>query len=74
MGTETDIKQLLVRVLQTISMGVLWALVNTTLGIYFSFAFYDTKPTIGNYIYYLFFLVSLGFLLAYYKKKWKGHI
>ena len=74
MGMEPEMSEFLMRIVQTISMGMLWLLVNMTLGIKFDFAFFETHPTIGNYLYYAFFLISLGALIFYFRKKWKGKL
>jgi hypothetical protein len=72
MGMEPEITEFLIRIVQTISMGMLWLLVNMTIGIYFKFGFFDDKPSLANYIYYAFFFISLGLLIRYFIKKWKG--
>ncbi len=69
---EPDVRLFLLTILNTISMGMVWLLVNMTIGIYYGFAFFDDKPTLGNYIYGAFFLVSLVLLIRYLKKKWRG--
>ncbi|HMG81971.1 MAG TPA: hypothetical protein VK559_02970 [Ferruginibacter sp.] len=71
---EPDVKEFLVRIMQTISMSVVWLLVNMTLGIYFNFAFFDTMPSIWNYLFYLWFIISFGLLLYYFHTKWKGKL
>jgi ABC-type uncharacterized transport system permease subunit len=71
---EPEIRAFLIRIVQTISMGILWLLLNMTFGIYFSLAFFEGHPTIGNYIYYVFFLISLAALIFYFIKKWKHHL
>jgi hypothetical protein len=71
---EPDVKEFLVRIMQTISMSVVWLLVNMTLGIYYNFAFFDTTPSIWNYLFYLWFLISFGLLLYYFHKKWEGKL
>lgn len=74
MGIEPEVREFLLRIVQTISMGLLWLLINMTIGIYFGLAFFDDKPSGRNYIYYIFFLISLGLLLLYFRKKWKGKL
>jgi hypothetical protein len=69
---EPEMIAFLIRIVQTISVGLLWMLVNMTLGIYYGFAFFINKPTIGNYLFYIFFLASLAALIYYFIKKWKG--
>jgi hypothetical protein len=68
---EPDIKNFLSKVLSSLSMSLLWMLINTTVGIAFNYAFFDNKPSLGNYIFYAWFLASLVFLVVYLKKKWK---
>jgi hypothetical protein len=50
---------------------LLWLIINSTIGIAFNFAFFEEKPTIGNYIFYVWFLASLFLLILYYRNKWK---
>lgn len=69
---EPDVKEFLLRIVQTISMAIVWLLINMSVGIYFGFAFFEGKPSLGNYIYYVWFVVSFGSLIFYFKKKWKG--
>lgn len=69
---EPDVKEFLIRIMQTISMALVWLLINMSVGIYYGFAFFEEHPTIGNYIYYVCFLASFGWLIFYFKKKWKG--
>jgi ABC-type uncharacterized transport system permease subunit len=69
---EPDVKAFLLLIVQTISMGMLWLLINMTAGIYFNFAFFEGSASIWNILYYIFFLVSLVLLIKYLRKKWKG--
>ena len=69
---EPEIKEFLLKIVQSISMGMVWLLVNMSIGIYYGFAFFEDKPTLGNYIFYACFIISFVFLLLYLRKKWKG--
>ena len=69
---EPDVRAFLLRIVQTISMAMLWLLVNMSLGIYFNLAFFDDSPSKWNFLFYAFFLISLGFLIRYFRNKWKG--
>jgi hypothetical protein len=73
-GMEPDVREFLVRIMQTISMSVVWLLVNMTLGIYYDLAFFEGSPSIWNYLFYLWFLISFGLLLYYFYKKWEGKL
>lgn len=68
---EPEVKSFLSKISTSLSVGLLWLLINTTIGIGFNFAFFEDKPTIGNYIFYAWFLISLYFLIVFYRKKWK---
>ena len=69
---EPDVKAFLILIINTIAMGLIWLIINMTIGIYFNFAFFDQQPSLGNILYYIFFVVTLTLLLLYLRKKWKG--
>ena len=68
---EPETRDFLVKIATSISIGMLWLLINSTIGIAFNFAFFEHRPGIGNYIFYVWFLLSLIWLISYYRKKWK---
>ena len=67
---EPEVKKFFSKIVNSLSVGLLWMLVNSTLGIAFNLAFFEVRPTIANYLFYTWFLVSLFALLAFYKKVW----
>ncbi len=67
---EPDIKSYLSKIISSISMTLLWLLINSTIGIGFNYAFFETTPSTGNFIFYIWFLLTLLLLLWYLKKKW----
>lgn len=69
---EPEARAFLLLIVQTISMAMLWMLVNMTAGIYFNLAFFEGSPSLANIIYYIFFLITFTLLILYFKKKWKG--
>jgi NADH:ubiquinone oxidoreductase subunit 3 (subunit A) len=71
---EPEARAFLKRVMQTVSVGLLFLLLHMTAGIYFNWAFFENSPGIGNIVYYLIFLTSLAALIYYYYKLWKGHL
>ncbi len=70
-GMEPEVKSFLSKISTSLSVGLLWLLINTTIGIGFNFAFFEEKPSIGNYIFYAWFVLSLFLLINFYRKKWK---
>lgn len=73
-GIEPETRDFLKRIIQTVSMGMLFLLVHMTVGIYFNWAFFEDTIRTGNIIYYLFFVGSLIALVYYYYRMWKGKI
>ncbi|HMI79235.1 MAG TPA: hypothetical protein VK484_10590 [Ferruginibacter sp.] len=71
MGMEEDTRAFLIRIMQTISLVLLWMLVNVFIGIYKDLAFFEGRPNWKNYLYYAFFLISLVVLIIHLKRKWK---
>ena len=71
MGMEDDTKAFLIRIMQTVSIVLLWMMVNVFIGIYKGYAFFEDHPNWTNYIYYTFFLISLVALIVHLKRKWK---
>ncbi|MBI3884088.1 MAG: hypothetical protein HY305_07780 [Sphingobacteriales bacterium] len=71
---EDDVREFLVRIVNTLGMAMVWLLLNMTFGIYFGLAFFADKPSIWNYLYYIWLLVSFGLLIFYFIKKWKGKL
>lgn len=71
MGMEDETKAFLIRILQTVSIVLLWMMINTFLGLYKNYAFFEDRPGWMNYLYYTFFLISLAALLIHLKRKWK---
>ncbi|MEO6547445.1 MAG: hypothetical protein ABIN94_05575 [Ferruginibacter sp.] len=69
---EPEIRAFLLKIVQSLSMGLVWLLINMSVGIYYGFAFFESHPTTGNYLYYVGFLFSLVLLIVYLRKKWKG--
>ncbi|MBC7889931.1 MAG: hypothetical protein H7Z13_18805 [Ferruginibacter sp.] len=69
---EPEVKEFLIKIVHSLSMGLVWLLINMSIGIYYGFAFFEGSPTIANWLYYIGFLVSLALLILYLRKKWKG--
>ncbi len=68
---EPDFKKYFTKIINSLAIGLLWLFINSTIGIGLNLAFFKTTPTVGNYIFYGWFLISLFFLLLFYKKLWK---
>lgn len=71
MGMEDETKELLLKIINTVSIVLIWMIANVYIGIYKGFAFFENKVRLTNYIYYAGFLVTLVVLIIYLKRKWK---
>ncbi|MEI7964266.1 MAG: hypothetical protein WCH29_03800 [Chitinophagaceae bacterium] len=70
MGMDDDSKDFLVRIVQTISMIVLWMMVNIYVGVYKNYAFFEGSPNWTNLLYYAVCLITLALLIRYIIRKW----
>lgn len=57
--------------MQTVSIVLLWMMVNVFIGIYKGYAFFAERPDWTNYLYYALLIISLIALLIHLKRKWK---
>ena len=73
-GMEPDVQEFLKRIAQTVFISLLFFLLHMTFGVYFNWAFFEDKPTTGNIIYYMIFLLSLAALIYFYFWVWKGKL
>ena len=71
MGLEPEVRAFLQKVMFSIGAGLLWLIINMTIGIFAGWMFFYHRPTTGNYIFYAWFLISLFFLLRFLYKTWK---
>ena len=69
---EPDVKAFLIKIMQSLSVCLLWLLINMSIGIYYGLAFFEHRPSTGNLVYYACLLGSFIFLIRYLRKKWKG--
>lgn len=55
---EPGVRKYLIRILNTLSVGLLWMVLNSTLGIKYDFAFVNDHITKGNILFYIWFVLS----------------
>ena len=67
---ERETRDFLLKIASTLSMGLLWLLINSTVGIFLGYGFFTGSPTLANYIFYVWFVGSFIWLVFYYKRKW----
>ena len=67
---EPETRQFLLKIASSLSVSLLWMLINASVGIAFGFAFFKDTPTWANILFYGWFIISLVWLLFYLKRKW----
>lgn len=71
---EPGVKEYLLRIVNTIALGLLWMATNSTAGIMYDLAFVHEKVRLGNVLFYVWFLLSLGAYLWYVIRLWRKPI
>jgi len=71
MGIEDETREFLVRILQTISIVLLWMMLNVFFGFYKDYAFFINHPNWTNYLFYILSAASLVWLIIHLKRKWR---
>jgi len=71
---EPQLLQFLNRIMRTIGLGVLWMIVNSTIGLMWGYAYVGNHWQLGNMVYYIFLLLSLIGLLYILYKIWRHPI
>jgi hypothetical protein len=70
-GMEQDVRTYLVKVLNSLSLGLLWMTLNVLTGLYWGFGLVGKRISVYNLIYFFLFLVSLAALLYFFYRIWK---
>jgi tellurite resistance protein TehA-like permease len=67
---DPDVKKFLLKVLNSVSLVLLWMMACATAGIYFELGYTNGKPLIYTILFYSGMIISLLFLLLYLYKTW----
>jgi hypothetical protein len=71
-GWNPDVKKFLLKVLNSISLGLLWLMACATAGIYYELGYSNGKPVIYTILFYTGMLISLLLLIRYLYNTWKN--
>ncbi len=66
-----DVTKFLLKILNSLFLGLLWLMACVTAGIYYGLAYINGKPLMYTILFYTGMLVSLFFLLRYYYNAWR---
>ncbi len=70
-GWDSDVKQFFSKILNTVSLTLLWAITAATAGIYFQLGWAGNKPMIYTVIFYIVLAVTLYLLVRYLYRTWR---
>ncbi|QEC67707.1 hypothetical protein FRZ67_10535 [Panacibacter ginsenosidivorans] len=68
---EPEVREFLKRISLSLGIGLFWMIMNSTLGIMFDFAFVHDGISLGNVIFYIWFILSFAGMLWLYIRLWK---
>lgn len=68
---EPELRAFFIRVLYSLTAGLVWMFVNMWAGIYLGWLFFEWPMKTGNIIFYVFMVVSFAVLIRYYVKLWR---
>lgn len=70
-GWDPEVKRFFLKILNTISWGLIWILLAATFGLYLGWAYNSGRPVYTHIIYYLCMPVSLFFVVRHIYRLWK---
>ena len=70
-GMEPEAKKYLLKVLNSLSFGLLWLALNVLSGLYWGYAIIENKLSLSNILYFAWFVLSLFALLYGYYRIWR---
>ena len=71
---EPGVREYLIRIINTLSLGLLWMAINSTAGIMNDLAFVHEHITAGNIFFFIWFAASLVAYLWYVIRLWSKPI
>lgn len=67
---EPEVTAFLIRIVNTLSVGLLWMVCNTTFGIMYGFGFWEGEMKVGNIFFYIFFAISFVDVIWFMIEMW----
>lgn len=71
---DPDLKIFFSKIIKSLSLGILWMLLNMTFGIFFDFGFIHSGISLANILFYIFLLSTLSALIWYLIRLWKENL
>ena len=67
---EPGVREFLKRIMLTLFIGLFWLILNSTIGIMYNYAFFENSPSVGNILFYIWFIGSALTLYWYLQRMW----
>ena len=71
---EPEVRAFLQRIVWTLSIALLWLMINTIAGLRFELAILDGTHKTATSLFYIWLFVSLFLMLKLFRKWWKEHL
>jgi len=71
-GWDPEVKKYFIRLINSISLGLLWIMGVFTAGIYYKLAYSNEKPLFYTILFYSLAVATLFLLIRYWIKTWKN--
>ena len=71
---EPGVREYLIRILNTLSLALVWMAIDSTAGIMYNLAFIQDHITLGNVLFYVWFVASLAAYLWWVIRLWSRPI
>ena len=71
-GWDPEIKKFFVKILNSISVFLLWLMAMVTAGLYFGLAYADGRPVIYAVLFYIVLVATLTLLIRYFYRLWRN--
>lgn len=68
---DPELRAYLLRVLYSLTAGLMWLFANMTGGIYLGWLFFEGRMKTGNIVFYCFMVVTFALLIWYFTRLWK---
>lgn len=69
---DPAVRKFFIKILNSISLGLIWILTGAIAGIYYELGFTSGKPLLTTIVFYAFMLITLVLLIFYLIKLWKN--
>ncbi|MBI5858198.1 MAG: hypothetical protein HZB42_11205 [Sphingobacteriales bacterium] len=70
-GWDSQVKKYFLKIIRSVSLGLLWLMACAVAGIYFKLAWLHGQPVIYTILFYAGMIVTLYFLARYLYNTWK---